>query len=103
MTTDQRLLEAAIAAAGLSDRKFATAVCGVNERTVRGWRDGSRPFPRVGGTTRQLLRAIVMYPPIVEMIRLDRGPQPYQIYRGGTQEGGLAGQGEKEAIRRNPE
>lgn len=52
--TDVTLLRNAIEASGLSARRFATQVLGVDERTTRYWLAGERPIPE---TTRRLLVA----------------------------------------------
>lgn len=45
MTEPTELLRAAIAASGLSARRYATEVLLRDERTVRRWLDGSSPIP----------------------------------------------------------
>ena len=45
--TDAKLLEAAIAVSGLSDRRFAVYIMGRNERTIRGWKSGGPMYPVV--------------------------------------------------------
>jgi hypothetical protein len=43
----KKLLQDAIAASGLSDRRFATEVLIRDERTVRRWLSGESPIPAV--------------------------------------------------------
>lgn len=45
--SDKKLLQDAIEASGLSDRRFATEVLIRDERTVRRWLKGDSPIPAV--------------------------------------------------------
>lgn len=64
--TDSELLRAAIDASGLSARRFAVELLGVDERTVRRWLDGTRPLQ---ATARILCNAIVAEPALTELLR----------------------------------
>lgn len=66
MTSDSRaLLAAAVEASGLSSRRFAVEVLGVDERTVRRWREGTRDMP---GPAVQLCRLVIADPSLVEVL-----------------------------------
>lgn len=56
---DAELLNDAIAASGLSARRFAVEVLDVDERTVRRWQAGERSIP---GPVRMVCRVIVSDP-----------------------------------------
>jgi hypothetical protein len=58
-TPDTLLYKKAIAATGLSDRRFAMHVLGVSERGGRYWKDGDRALP---AAVRIVCRAIIRRP-----------------------------------------
>lgn len=70
--TDVELLTAAIAASGLSDRRFAFEVLDVDERSVRRWLAEDRSLP---GTVRVVCKAIVADPSVAEILRTANAQQ----------------------------
>lgn len=65
MPSNPDLLRAAIEASGLSARRFAVEVLGVDERTVRRWIAGDREMP---GPAVQLCRLVVADPDLVSSL-----------------------------------
>lgn len=63
MQNDIELLTAAIEASGLSARRFAMEVLGVDERSVRRWLAGDRELQ---ATARVVCRAILARPKLAE-------------------------------------
>lgn len=69
--TDTELLARAIEVSGLSARRFAVAVLGVDERTVRRWLAGDRELQ---STVRLVCKALLRRPKLAKELAIEHDP-----------------------------